>query len=295
MRQVIHISIMSSRTSRSAGAASPADPLLAAAVALVEAEGSDALTMDRLAERAGVSRATLYRHFGSREALLGKVAEAQGRDPAELLEPDVRTRILQAARAVLGRIGLGATVEQIAVEAEVGPATVYRHFGSREGLIGAFFASLPPRRRVAAMAAEPGDDPRAALVRLGAEALRFIGDNRDLFRLSLMNPEAAVELRALRSRDDRMLLMLGRYFATQIESGRLRPADPQRLAAAYFGMLFMFGLLAPLQYPHLAGDPDELAAFVADLFLHGATASEDARERPRAPRTSRTPRTSRRS
>ena len=49
--------------------------LLAAAERLVRKRGLEALTMDSLAEAAGVSRATVYRQVGSREALLHKLAE----------------------------------------------------------------------------------------------------------------------------------------------------------------------------------------------------------------------------
>ena len=47
----------------------------------------------QIADRAGVSRATFYRHFGSRESLLQSIEL----DP----RPDARTRILAAARDML--------------------------------------------------------------------------------------------------------------------------------------------------------------------------------------------------
>lgn len=44
--------------------------LIAVAWALVRTEGADALTLGRLAERAGVAKPVVYSHFGSRAALL---------------------------------------------------------------------------------------------------------------------------------------------------------------------------------------------------------------------------------
>ena len=117
-----------------------------AARLLLSDDGGDKLTMNRLAEQTGVSRATLYRRFGSREVLLQRLAEEREVAVAELERLDIRTRILDAARRVFGQTGwLGETVEAIAQEAEVGPATVYRHFGSKEGLMDAFRRSIRPR------------------------------------------------------------------------------------------------------------------------------------------------------
>jgi len=49
--------------------------LLDAALALVERQGADALTLRAAARRAGVSQAAPYRHFRDKEALLAAVAE----------------------------------------------------------------------------------------------------------------------------------------------------------------------------------------------------------------------------
>jgi AcrR family transcriptional regulator len=58
--------------------------LLCAAREIVEESGADALTMDRLAQRAGVGKGTVFRRFGSRAGLMmallsGAEAEFQGR------------------------------------------------------------------------------------------------------------------------------------------------------------------------------------------------------------------------
>ncbi|MET7942580.1 helix-turn-helix domain-containing protein [Streptomyces sp. NPDC005302] len=52
---------------------------------------------------------------------------------------DNRARILDAARAVFGAEGLGMPLREVAREAGVGPATLYRHFPTKQALIeGAF-------------------------------------------------------------------------------------------------------------------------------------------------------------
>jgi AcrR family transcriptional regulator len=53
---------------------------------------------------------------------------------------DNRARILDAARAVFGEEGLGAPMREVARQASVGPATLYRHFPTKQALILETFA-----------------------------------------------------------------------------------------------------------------------------------------------------------
>ena len=111
-------------------------PVLAAAARLVAVQGAEGFTMDELARAAKISRATLYRQARSREAVLDALSAA-GADVGERI--DTRRRILTAARAVFCSVGFdAATIDEIATEAAVGLATVYRHFGDKDGLVAAF-------------------------------------------------------------------------------------------------------------------------------------------------------------
>lgn len=58
------------------GATSPREQLLRAATDLLAEKGLSALTMDAVAERAGFSTATLYRHFEDREGVLREVVRS---------------------------------------------------------------------------------------------------------------------------------------------------------------------------------------------------------------------------
>ncbi|MFD0067495.1 TetR/AcrR family transcriptional regulator [Streptomyces sp. NPDC056637] len=53
---------------------------------------------------------------------------------------DNRAGILDAARAVFGEEGLNAPMRQVARQAGVGPATLYRHFPTKQALIAETFA-----------------------------------------------------------------------------------------------------------------------------------------------------------
>jgi AcrR family transcriptional regulator len=62
--------------------------------------------------------------------------------PSRPVRSDVRRnrdRLLRAALQVFGERGLDASVEQVAAAAGVGVGTVYRHFGSKDGLVNALF------------------------------------------------------------------------------------------------------------------------------------------------------------
>lgn len=54
---------------------------------------------------------------------------------------DNRARILDAARAVFGEEGLSAPMREVARQADVGPATLYRHFPTKRALIVETFAA----------------------------------------------------------------------------------------------------------------------------------------------------------
>lgn len=60
----VHLDGATSRPARSRG------KLLAAATALLVESGPDAVTVDAVAERSGVAKSTLYRHWSSRDELL---------------------------------------------------------------------------------------------------------------------------------------------------------------------------------------------------------------------------------
>lgn len=53
---------------------------------------------------------------------------------------DNRARILEAARVVFGEEGLSAPMREVARQAGVGPATLYRHFPAKQVLIAETFA-----------------------------------------------------------------------------------------------------------------------------------------------------------
>jgi AcrR family transcriptional regulator len=83
-------------------------------------------------------------------------------------------RLLTAAAAVIGSVGPGFTLAQVAVEAQVAVGTVARRFGSKNGLLQALsrvttLRAVDSMRAVSAAVGTPLEGLRAALVSVYVE------------------------------------------------------------------------------------------------------------------------------
>jgi AcrR family transcriptional regulator len=249
--------------------------ILAAAARVIAAEGPDALTMERLARETGLSRATLYRQSGGREAVLDALAAA-GTDVGDRTAP--RARILAGAREVFGRSGFdGATVEEVAAAASVGAATVYRHFGDKDGLVAAFLDEVAPRRAAREARAAFTGELRRDLEELAAKVLTAMRDDTPLVRLVMMETlrGGAAVSRVRTMAQARTVSMIATLLREHAAAGRLRDVDPEFLAQAFGGMVFAFGVLGPLLRGVPAADPAETARTLTGLFLDGALAAKE--------------------
>lgn len=107
-----------------------------------------------------------------------------------------RQRLIIATLAVIGRVGITRmTLEVVAAEAGLSRQTVYRHFGSRDGLLEAVvrYESEGIRERVRRAGAEAPDDAER-LVRGFAEALCAVRDHALLRAILDSEPESLLPL-----------------------------------------------------------------------------------------------------
>lgn len=105
-------------------------------------EDGEAPSMNRIAQVAGIGRATLYRRFASAERLWEAVAQEVGGRGVEPRSP--QKRIVDAARQLFNQQGFHqTTMQEIAAHARVGLATVYDRYGGKSGILVGVVQSLP--------------------------------------------------------------------------------------------------------------------------------------------------------
>src|SRR5262249_29739156 len=126
-----------------------------------------------------LSRATVYRYFPSRTALL----EALDLEP----DPGTRQRILEAAVELIGRDGLSRlSIDELANVAGVSRASVYRLFPGKPALFEALVAEYSPFRAVHETFDRLGHEPPEVVLPAVARAVAHaveprIGIIRTLF------------------------------------------------------------------------------------------------------------------
>lgn len=254
------------------------DRILEAAAALLR-EQQD-FTLAEVAARAGLSRGTVYRYAGGRDALLDELRRSGRVGEAEAARPSARDRILDALGARL-RVDDFAriSIEDVAAEAGVSAMSVYRHFGDRQGLLRAFVEERTPRAAVRGLLERVGDeeDVEAVLTALARKALAFLAENPHVIRLLFTpDPETAALLGPIREAPGRTRAAVARYLRRQMQRGRIRQGDPERLAFLFFGMLFALGVIeGRVQDPE---DREAAARLVVRTFLHGHATGGQATE-----------------
>ncbi len=99
-----------------------------------------------------------------------------------------RERIVEVAARLVARDGAQASLEEIARQAQVGSATLHRHFPSRHALLEAVFRE-GVAQLCARAAAQPGKDPGAELARWLEELTVYTATHRGLAVALLTGPD----------------------------------------------------------------------------------------------------------
>lgn len=234
--------------------------ILDAAEALLT-NGSPDFTMERVAERADVSRTTVYRRFGSVDGL--KRALEEERDASSPVA-DTRTRILDAALDEFTRSGVhGATVQEIADRAGVTPMTVYNHFEDKEGLVASLIGERGPIGLPFHRFASTGD-ARDTVTAFVKAAVQLVVDQRDLLGLVIApDPITRRAFRRVRGgADDAGTALETLLASTDLPEG----IDPRVAAACLMGMVIANAAIRPLLFGEEVDDVDELSDQICRLF-----------------------------
>jgi AcrR family transcriptional regulator len=207
-------------------------------------DGLAGLSMDELATRAGVSRATLYRLFGSQQHLLHEL----GLQPP----PTVRSRILDTALELVGRHGLAdLSMDELAATAGVSRATLYRLVPGKEALFAELVRRFSPFEPIAAVLQTMGDRPPAEVIPAIAQAMAAAMDGHIglllqlLFELSRSDPDrdGGVDANQDAAQAMRTLPLVAGYLDQQMAAGRLRRMDPVLAMQALAGPIVMHLLM----------------------------------------------------
>lgn len=194
--------------------------------------------IDRITRAAGISRATFYRHFGSRANLLASVAH----DP----RPSARERILEAAEEMLVRTSLAdLSMDDLAAAAGVSRGTLYRIVPGKAALLRALLEAYSPFEAMRRIATERHDEPPEVVLPLIARELVGVAEIRlglvrAVFHEATLGSGVAIE-----GVGPLLLAAIGAvssYLADQMAAGRIRPMLPL-LALQVFAGPIMFHLL----------------------------------------------------
>jgi AcrR family transcriptional regulator len=202
-------------------------------------EALPGLSMDQLATKAGVSRATLFRLFGSHQNLLQEL----GLEPP----PKVRGRILDTALELVGRHGLAElSMDELATQAGVSRATLYRLFPGKEALFAELVRSFSPFEPIAAVLKTMGERPPAQVIPAVAQAMAAAMDGHIGLLLQLLfeftrhpDPDGSRATSERAVQGMRTLPLVAGYLDQQMATGRLRRMDPDLAMQALVGPIVM--------------------------------------------------------
>ncbi|MEP6751197.1 MAG: TetR family transcriptional regulator [Candidatus Dormiibacterota bacterium] len=203
-------------------------------------------TVAQFAEAAGVSRASFYRAFESRGALL----EALDVQP----EPGARDRILEAALDLVGARGLAAlSMDDLATRAGVSRATLYRLFPGKPAIFTSLIRTYSPLEPVGRLVLEMKEaPPEVVMPEIARTVYRTVygsGETRlgllraVFFEVSSLAPDAE---ESARDAMQAIIGSVGAYVMTQMTSGRLRPMSPLLALQSFVGPIFFHVLTRPL-------------------------------------------------
>lgn len=133
---------------------------------------------------------------------------------------DNRERILEVARAAFGADGLGVPMREIARRAEVGPATLYRRFPTRQALITEAFAEQMALCTAIVEGALADPDPWHGFCRMIERVCELHAHNRGFTAAFLAAFPDAADFAGQR---DRALRAVGELTRRAKADGRLRP------------------------------------------------------------------------
>jgi len=190
--------------------------------------------------------------------------------------PERRQLIIQAALTLFSQKGFrGTTTREIAREAGVSEATIFKHFATKETLYSAIIDAKARAEEVLAAASQAAAarDDAGVLTAVATTILSRVEKDPAFMRLLLYS---ALEGHALSemffsNQVRRTHLFLADYIASRIQEGAFRSVDPLLAARGFIGTVIHYLLIHELfgvpRPAHIGSG--EVIALYADIFLKG--------------------------
>lgn len=193
-------------------------------------------------------------------------------------QPDTREAILAAALDAYSKYGFrGATTRRIADAAGVNEVTIFRHFGSKEALLGEALRAIPADELHVRLPEDPRD-PAAELAAWSEDQLIHLRDKRSMIRTCMGEIEERPEMTECAATAPRgAFAELCRYLVRVREAGMsFLDFDERVTAITLMGALFADAMgreMVPEIYPPLATAAREYS----ELILRAIGADDDTR------------------
>jgi AcrR family transcriptional regulator len=191
---------------------------------------------------------------------------------------DRRQEILAAAMELFAKKGFrGTTTRDLATQAEVNEAIIFRHFNNKQELYSAILEHKAGETRDARLEeferlAKEGDDEKFFRA-VGSGFLEKHEKDTTFMRLLLFSALEGHELSDMFVASMTARNPITKYIQRRIDEGSFREMNPQIAARAFFGMFATFILWQEIfglkkTQPH---DRDEVVRTFVSIFLNGIT------------------------
>jgi AcrR family transcriptional regulator len=192
------------------------------------------------------------------------------------MKEDRRKQIIESAMQVFARKGFrGTTTRDLANEAGVNEAIIFRYFKTKEELYSAIIEHKAGEHRNAHMEefermATTGDDEKF-FEAFGRTFLRRHEEDTSFLRLLLFSALEGHQLSDMFVSSMAVRHPIGNYIQQRIDSGAFRSVNAQLAARSLFGMFVSFVLWQEIfgfkgKYPH---DRDQVVRTFVSIFLNG--------------------------